>query len=963
MAKEKYLNLDGLKSFKEDLDNNLVLETSVFNDILNFSVLTTTEASSYIFEDTTNYNIVTVVFPQIDITDEKLYMVRLKLLIDGSEEEVFQKVKLSDFIVKSDGIYCSIDATKTGVGSYLSSDTSKISDFTSNNITGVLLTCKLLEKTDNTNFIVNGVNNDINSKEFVTVNGNDNQINGDYSLVSGNDNKINADNGVALGVGNIVGTEGGIASGTYCVENEEALLSVGNGTEDTSRSNALTLLKTGELDITGGLKYNGSIFEGSNTVNEEFINRSLILGEINTANKTDCSLILGSENESGIDKKVTCDVVYGYRNKLNQGSWYSSIGGYNNTINGEITASIVQGISNTVVDNSDSITLLGQRNTVSKSDCSFTNGKGNTNSSSNAGFVSGLGNFLFNTQQTVCFGYNNKIYGGQLVQNIPISVAGTENADTLLQFTISNATYPNFTETNYPAGEFIGIHDFYGCNLVEIKSSKTENGNTTFVIYAPGQWGNMVNFIGIIFPTKTYASLSQEVQQGGVFGQANGLGGSGYNSFILGFGCGASDSYQFATGHHAQAAAEGAAAMGWGTINKTEYGLAIGRFNEPATNQLFAIGNGTNKFNRETVMYVDETGNLFTKGKISLLGKTFSFDEDGNLLIEGEQVYKQKATSKYKPTYVGEIGEIVYREEQIPLMNVGWVYTGAYGWKSFGKVEFNNSVITDATNNDRELYDWEHVINPDNDEDFTYGFYWYDINTDTELTKADGSVLVSKLSEVNGYKETLLNDDITEDTNVFVLGNIPENNNSAAIRNYDIIWDLISSSNSLAENDFKITLEMDLAILSPTKDTNRPLESYDTFELVFYDGSTTGMPYIGVWDDRNKGRMKCSGNEDKNGVTHEFLYRTLGYLPIDTFVTLRVEVDGFNKISTYIDDCLIDDNLNNPLWNNIIHDDANRCGFELRFGDFDYVVCKEIRVKNNNPTKIRETVETDDETT
>lgn len=324
-----------------------------------------------------------------------------------------------------------------------------------------------------------------------------------------------------------------------------------------------------------------------------------------------------------------------------------------------------------------------------------------------------------------------------------------------------------------------------------------------------------------------------------------------------------------------------------------------------------------------------------------------------NAIQSDNEIINGVKKSKYKPTASSKLGDMVYRENPVPGMNIGWIYT-TEGWVAFGKIPNDNSELTDPSDNDRVIYNWTHQVNPDNSEDFTAGFYWGIEETDGSITKKHKSDLASnmvKLSNVNGYSDSLLYDGVTADTNVFVLGNTPSTNNASPNRKYSINWDLTAVSGNLVKDDFKAIIEMDMALLTPTESTNRPSSGYDVFEIDFYESATGHHPYLGLLDDRKKGQLRTSGNEDKNGTTSNWLYRYLGHFPLDTFVTLRFEVDGMNRISTYIDGCLIDDDLNNPFWNDSTPDTENLCSFNINFGDFDYVVCREIRVMNLNPSK------------
>lgn len=229
MSKEQYLDLEGLKTYKnnttiENFDSSL-LETSIFNNITDFSLLTTTDATGYNFDDTTNYNLVTIVFPQMNITDELLYMINFKVIINNTQKEVYQKIKMSDFIIKSDGVYCVIDATKTGIGDYLTSNPSMINKIKNGDILGTLFSCQLINSDEAGNIIVNGINNNIDAKNFIIVNGENNKVygsdtrslfvegkmndinNNDYSIVVGS---RNIENRGGLGI-----TVGGINSKRY----------------------------------------------------------------------------------------------------------------------------------------------------------------------------------------------------------------------------------------------------------------------------------------------------------------------------------------------------------------------------------------------------------------------------------------------------------------------------------------------------------------------------------------------------------------------------------------------------------------------------------------------------------------------------------------------------------------------------------------------------------------------------
>lgn len=336
----------------------------------------------------------------------------------------------------------------------------------------------------------------------------------------------------------------------------------------------------------------------------------------------------------------------------------------------------------------------------------------------------------------------------------------------------------------------------------------------------------------------------------------------------------------------------------------------------------------------------------------------FAYEHDKTYLIADG--FKREvggvAKSLYKPTTVGQIGDTVYRKNPAPGLNAGWVYT-TKGWLPFGTIINDNSECVSAYTG-KPLYDWLHRISPDGNEDFTDYFYWYiDDGADGVFPKkADLQSYIKKLSDVNGYRSDLLCDGITADTNVFVLGNVPSENDAPVKRTNYICWELYPVTGNVAKDDFKAIVEMDIALLTPTKNTNRPNKGYDVFEALFFESADGHWPYLGMLDDRSNGRLRTSGNIDRNGTEADALYRYLGNFPLNAFVTLKFVVNGIDNISVYIDGCLVDTDLNNPHFKNEEPTDDNMCFFEFRFGDYDYFICKEIRVKNLNPTKLTEEV-------
>lgn len=88
------------------------------------------------------------------------------------------------------------------------------------------------------------------------VMGDNGEASGANSFAGGIDCEATQEASVAFGKGVVVASQNGFGCGSYNANNSNVLFSVGNGTNDTSRSDALWVGKTGNLGITGTL-YSG----------------------------------------------------------------------------------------------------------------------------------------------------------------------------------------------------------------------------------------------------------------------------------------------------------------------------------------------------------------------------------------------------------------------------------------------------------------------------------------------------------------------------------------------------------------------------------------------------------------------------------------------------------------------------------------------------------------------------------
>lgn len=242
--KQKYLDYDGtailknkiLEELAENYDNRL-LATNYFNEINGFSTNSKYEASNFEFEDTANYNLVTMVFSsdEIVLTENLMCMISFKFYNANTNKSlsINKKILTSALTQDDEGIKYVLDATETGIGDYISTNIDNIDTIKSSYMYGAVSLCSIFNEDYDGSNIINGYNNIINGKEFVIVNGEDNTINTDtkYTHVSGSGNKI------------ITNKYGMINGTTNKIENNSYDLMIGNYNY-SNRGNCKTILGT-----------------------------------------------------------------------------------------------------------------------------------------------------------------------------------------------------------------------------------------------------------------------------------------------------------------------------------------------------------------------------------------------------------------------------------------------------------------------------------------------------------------------------------------------------------------------------------------------------------------------------------------------------------------------------------------------------------------------------------------------
>lgn len=108
-------------------------------------------------------------------------------------------------------------------------------------------------------------NNGIASGESSFIAGIGGTASGKASFSSGEYNNVSAEAGSALGKYVNTNAVGGLSVGTYNIQNPNYLFSVGNGTSTSSRSNALTVSKNGDVSLNRALLSNGNKMFITNT--------------------------------------------------------------------------------------------------------------------------------------------------------------------------------------------------------------------------------------------------------------------------------------------------------------------------------------------------------------------------------------------------------------------------------------------------------------------------------------------------------------------------------------------------------------------------------------------------------------------------------------------------------------------------------------------------------------------------
>lgn len=93
----------------------------------------------------------------------------------------------------------------------------------------------------------------------------------------------------------------------------------------------------------------------------------------------------------------------------------------------------------------------------------------------------------------------------------------------------------------------------------------------------------------------------------------------GYGSMTLGYGNLATGSYSTAFGVNTESHGDNSVSMGTGTYAMRSNSLAVGIYNDPRSNTLFSVGNGTDQDNRSNAFWVNDDGNALAASHFTAL--------------------------------------------------------------------------------------------------------------------------------------------------------------------------------------------------------------------------------------------------------------------------------------------------------------------------------------------------------
>jgi len=461
------------------------------------------------------------------------------------------------------------------------------------------------------------------SGNYATALGRNTIASEDYSTAMGLNTAASGDYSTSMGLGTIADASSSIALGQYndnTVTGE--LLTVGNGTGSSNRSNAFEVYMNGDVVVpalsgTGnrniGVDSDGKLIEvGSGGAFTSF-------GGQTTINNLTDDFIVGDAtldyDGSGADTKMFFDDSKGaFRaGSVTDGSWDdgANIGvnsfalGRNTKANGTLSTAMGSGTT----ASGESSTAMGNSSTASGESSTA---MGNSSTASGESSTAMGYRTEASDDYSVAMGYESEASGstsfamgretfasGDFTVAMGYETSATENYSTAMGYR---------TQAN-------GQHSF-----AIGQSSKASGENSHAIGYFSEAEGWHTTAIG-------YESIARGDYSFAVGYKAN---AGGWASTAMGDSSNATGDYSTTTGYHTTASGYYATAMGHNTISPSFAETAIGAYNTDytiatdgdtqwnAADRLFVIGNGTGTGSKSDAMIVYKNGNMDVNGDLDI---------------------------------------------------------------------------------------------------------------------------------------------------------------------------------------------------------------------------------------------------------------------------------------------------------------------------------------------------------
>lgn len=401
---------------------------------------------------------------------------------------------------------------------------------------------------------------------------------GDYSIAMGNQARTNTDNGCAIGEYVMTQAKNQTALGCYNKIDSDNLFIIGNGTNESSRSNAHTLSKNGIAWFEGDI-YTGST---SGTNKDEGSVRLAKITELNTkVDKVEGKDL--SSNDFTDDLKTKLEGLSNY----NESELKASIENKVDKITGK-------GLSTEDYTSEEKTKLAGLSN------YNDTEIKTSLNSKANSADV--YTKSEVDNKVSSIYKYKGSVANKEALPTENLAIGDVYN----LEDTGMNVAYTG--EKWDELGANIDLSSYYTKTEVnELPLIKGLKYNTT-------KNSLYTNAIGQSATASGYHSIAL-----GPLARAK-----GNRSVAIGHDCHADKDYSTAIGYEAIANGTNSVAVGDGAVANGDNQIALGQFNAGDEINLLVIGNGTSSTTRSNAHTLSKKGVAWFKGDIYTGGTSIS---------------------------------------------------------------------------------------------------------------------------------------------------------------------------------------------------------------------------------------------------------------------------------------------------------------------------------------------------